>query len=404
MGQARVLPDGARLALVGATHRRPHRFQWDQSGPWRLFTPPSAHAESVTLSGVSTPAAPAPEVLWFDLKRSPEHSGLDPLRQLHFTVTDEHECTVDLTDELTAYPAHGGDQLISLPLARFPRRCRRPTLYVFYWENGLHRPAAYEIANPAFTDRHTWRGGPVPQAQSTPEFNCVLSHFATGVLSRRSTGFSERGTVETEADFQTLPGAGAAERWQAIGMRAADESGNVFPHDDGSILADFRPGKTRLHFQGELFGEEPVWKLAVEFARTPESRFPPEERCTLRVPVSRASGAAMPVEPQVVDGARVRFAGLSRDPAGLLARFRMDGTGIGRTLTLLGATDEHGRPISAVPDLHRWTRLYTDGTTEYRVRLRDVRAARALNLAFAVQKTRSVEFTAAPARPNDPVN
>jgi hypothetical protein len=207
----------------------------------------------------------------------------------------------------------------------------------------------------------------------------------------------------TRATFRVTRNGQPEEGWQPIGLTLADACGNrwtpeLFP-DSGTR------GEVTCVFRGELWPDEPAWKLRATLHRM--DHFTPEELWTVvgvEAPrpgtvvrskiTARRQGASLRLLGIVGQGALMSGGSLTTIPSVescATVQVREEGSVKGLRVNLFRATDERGRSVTR-------TFTFTDGKVHV-FGMNALPPVKRLNLTFSVHRTHTVEFVVKPAYP-----
>lgn len=420
--QARRLPDGSTVTLEGFTFGQPHRFR---TGGWKgqLFgslLPKPAEA-ATGLHALALPEVdPQVPVAWLSWKAAPKWSFLRDATH-HWAVFDADGCETQADGWVHSYQFLGGGadvQPLAVELRAYPRHGSPCGLRLYEDQvNAAARPVA-EFPLPPFEapvrfEQHVHLGLPQRQARSG-DLAFELRRFVTGcdLFSALTPALFDDATrrstyLELAATRQGRP----TEEWMPVSFRLEGSAGNRF--DAGAYANPRRRGNvTQLSLVQNLFAKEGDWRVRVEVARTPSAHFAPEELIVLRkVPVPTPAGKSrFSVEAEAPVGGTVngiplacrglRWSSMGPPYAEAVVDLRMERLS-GYRATLVKATDDSGRDVPLPEGESRINEFLQMSTpmVQFDLPLLIRKPMKTVDLTFAVQRTRFVEFQATPTRP-----
>ncbi len=394
--------DGSQARLEGITIGKAHAVV---PGPnWRkevcrLFPTVPAVRPRWTPTVINTPA----DTTLFWVLRQNQPGG--PHREERVTVADEHGCesqAVSQSLETAPEPFSSGRVLCAYEARAFPRRGDRLFLR-FYERSGggpWEKTGQLAAGNPNPGRYPAWTPHPLPQERESEGTSFTLTRLITDVKPGRTLQAASEGEEAfTLARFRITRNGRVQRHWQPVRVRVSDAAGNdwqCFCYDPDPV------GDEQEILLGEqLWSDESAWKLKVEFQRS--SAFLPEEMWTVRnVPVPAGPHRnTFPGESTVRFQRRIElrrvagaYANDPQDYTGLgfpepSVHVRMAGTGEGVRVLLWKVREQCG-------SLLKVGRTYADNQGRFSWAVPDARPGSRVNLTFAIQKTRSVEYLAAP--------
>jgi hypothetical protein len=406
------LPDGSLLTLEAVTYGSRHEVVL---GPWwvKVLRPVVPEGWRHDLyhrfhCRVQSLTAPTPETLVFWTVRRgvqpPVISRIPLYNSPRLVAFDEHGCEIEAAGYATRYfNGWGSSEAIEawvLPV--FPRRGKTVGLRAFMLSPEQKWVHAFEwtVRNPTPGPHPVWQPHPLPLTARTGDLKVTLTGLTGGVKLADRGGWPAGGRVLTRATFQVARGGRPANEWEPVGIQVSDASGNTWS-SLGFPPPESRASK-RIAIEGAPWRDEPAWKLRVEMARV--TSFTPEELLTFRnLPVPRLDKPAHPNRTLTYHGLRLRLQTISGPfPPRPPPRKALFNTSLqlyltppsdAVRLTLVRATDDRGRPLS----VSRFGRRGKDGRHSCGFDLPP--GAKSLNLTFALQKSRFVEFLAKPSHP-----
>ena len=284
----------------------------------------------------------------------------------------------------------------------FPRREREIVLSIYYRDatGAVFKRGTVTFENPVHLRYPVWRPEPLPSTKHAGDVEVTLEKIRTGLdghLDRSQTFTANRldGTNVTVCLLRLRPTANTNEIWRVDSVETSDPTGNRIANK--SLQQDNKAGY--VMFSPALWASEPAWRLSFELKRT--AGFKPDEQFILRTPelgneatmhrvgwttnlngVTTVLGYILKREPPASrDHSPTNFASE--------LRVRIDGLTNGLHLDLSAARTDDGSELSD----GSWSGSLTDRT----YLLRNLPPeANAVSFAFAVQRSRRVEFTVKP--------
>ena len=401
--QTITLADGTKLTLLGVEYGKHHKFPAvkTKSGVRRNYGggPSSFDTTNATL------------VVWIlqETKGNNQRYSWQPL------IYDRAETACVQSWPRNWNQAGVNRQVAAAQLDAFPRHDRKFFLRVQSWDNHGQRVSKeqFVISNPArVASSPKWTPESLPDTQSDGDLDVTLTKLVTGVQSpyNRGNGVprNDPSTKGVQLDFDVQQKGQSATNWSPVRVVTSDATGNSV---QGWINAFNMNGQESGYFYREgLWPDEPAWKLRLEFSRT--SGFGNDEIWAVNdVPVQPGTqqdagnlwgnfGRTKPAFAEAtVNGIHVKlFPAIQySDPnnggaqaVSFYLKTDPDPEAEGMRLTVLQADDDQGRDLQS--------RGSSWGGGNYQYEYVNTRSAKALNLTFAIHKSRFVEFTAKPAK------
>jgi hypothetical protein len=393
--QKQRLPNGTVLRLEAVTygsHDIPRRSWWRRLLEPRR--PPSGGPVLQTLPG-SPWHSPNGIVFWLSherpLGRQKAWAG-EPLSQWTETV-DERGARVGPLPHSGSGGYSDFSSMRFVWIDAFPRRGETVRLRFPDRETGLPL-AEFTTPNPTPGPHPVWAAEPFPVRGRNGPLEVEMLDLVTGLHDLTDSPVGPGRPGASRAAFRLRAGGEATTEWEPVEATLRDATGNVLPCVQTRAA---RSGDlSRFYFAGSLDPAE-VWKLDVGFARTARARFLPEETWILRgLAVPKPGERTERPAAATIQGVKLRFLALApADSVWYQPRVfvRVDSPMDGRFLTVL-ARDERGREFAGY-DPYYYSRQQTQGQlgTFY---LNLPPDSRRLDLTFAVQQSRRIEFTAQP--------
>lgn len=399
--QEQRLPDGSVIRLEAVSGGREHRYVG--GARWKRLVGPRLPARLPDRMGwrVHAYRSRQPDTLVFwTARRVPPATSAGHLRSAIF---DEHGCHME------AFTVHQGIDLLegsvieAYALPAYPLRGPVIGLRIGLPAGGagITPPAEFRLPNPTPRSYPRWKAEPLPIAHRDGDKAFALTELTAGL---DGPGPSLRpaapGAVTwSRASFRVAEAGRPSDGWTVAGLTLSDATGNMVEPDASSQYQ--HEGQAHFALQGGLCIEEPAWKMRVEFAR--QKGFQPGELWTVRdVPITRRGTPADPSARFTRHGVTLRLLGITAagaqpPPDGVIMG---DGTTVyvqapssieGLQFTLVRAADDQGRSVAG-------TRSIVSGSGVHGFGLQAARDARALDLTFALQRSRFAEFVARPTR------
>jgi hypothetical protein len=375
-GPARRLPDGTRVTLVGMTAGLPRTVRFGRPLQTWLHTwlPPALghHLGVTAIDFGGAPAWPDQQIAWLHI--TPAASQL-PVRA---ALVDEHGCEVGSSYDFPFRPDSGEGLIWRLNFPAHPRRGRSLRLRLVGVESG--GTVEFPLPEVEGGPYPQWTPQPLPLTRHDGDVAVTLTDFRTGIAVDPTRSYGE--TRVSRMLFRLKRKGRPSEGWLPDHVLVADATGNRWV--PGGRASTEPRGDLLWTMYTDFWPDEHAWKLKAEFVR--KHSFDPDELWTLRgVTPSRAVDVAGNGPTFAKEGGLVRFLGLRGSRVWVRYEKRVPGLRV----TLVRAVDERGRPV-------RRRVAFSDGNP-YVAELA-LGGARSLDLTFAVYRSRTVEFTAAPSR------
>lgn len=417
--QVRRLADGSTVTLERLTVNQPHQ---DYPGGWKeqFLAGLSPQLAKAVTGYQPDPLSVDPHVpvVWISWKGTPKMRSLwdFPYR---WTVFDADGCETQVELSRQVCTANVAMQQQALGLRTYPRHGSPCGLRLYKTPaNAAPRPVA-EFPLPAL-------GTPVPRNVLPPAPQTVardgevayeLRRFVSGCdqFSALSPPVFDDPTMRfTHVEIATTRKGRPTEEWMPVSFELRGDEGTVL--DGGTSYGPKPRGNvTQLSHYQSLVEKERHWRVRVEVARTPRAHFAPEELVVLRkvrVPTRAERPSATAAEPVPVtgnvQGVSVACFGIRWSTLGPpYAEAVVELQGVQRSglrATLVKATDDSGRDVlvpegkSRIDELLQAYALMVGHEFPLLIR----KPMKTVDLTFAVQRTRFVEFQATPTRPMGP--
>jgi hypothetical protein len=255
--------------------------------------------------------------------------------------------------------------------------------------------AAFAVPNPAPGPHPTWTPQPLPITRRNGDLAVTLTEVTTGVLG------SEGEMVSTRATFRLSQRGRPTDEWEPVESVITDATGNTYNGPRWSYSS--HEGQAIVQVAGGLPTSEAAWKLRFGFARTATARFAANEAVTVRHVATPRSKQFIPADrTAMLQGTTIQVLGIAgpglNDGSSWYGAYRRPTVRVqlsahaDHRLTLR-AVDDRGREVFASADdpqtSHRGS--------EYHFPLTLPQDTRSLDLTFAIDRIRYVEFLAKPA-------
>ena len=313
-----------------------------------------------------------------------------------------------------------------------PRRSRMLQCQFYpspYGQEAYSPFSAIRFPNPLYGQFPQWQAEPLPIVKHSGDLEVRLDaltsgHPDDGPWIVRSNGsravhyspIAGGKSIQSAIDFSVRSAKGTNEIWVANRLELSDATGNVL------VSSSFRPewlthrlwltqGSKGLQFagwigycetvEGTLWPDEAVWRLKVELKRT--NGFAPTELVTFKsVPILPLNTTNSIWITNTVGGLQVRLEEHRREgwwKLGDYPKFRLEAPD-GFIADVIQVTTDAGEELDGGGGFE-----YTNGTVAWplqpfiSVRIRPTNTVNTLNITWAVQKTRTVEFFVKPPQP-----
>jgi hypothetical protein len=311
---------------------------------------------------------------------------------------------------------NNGNEVVAVQFDAFPRR--QGKFYVRAQEQGNGgqelSDQKFVIRNPAHGSLTKWTPEPLPATKEDDDVAVTLTKLAAGMPSpftRNDIDADDAAAKSVQAIFHVERNGKPVTNWQPVSVETTDATGN---HVNGGIQQNnWQDNNDTVTYQYGLWPDEPAWKVKFEFSQ--QSDFADSELWTVRnIPlqpgrqqdfynVPRNAGASAVVAETDLNGVHLKvfpakhFTDMppNSQPQGGLTIQITPSLPDGMRMTLISLTDDQTN------DVGYWDQgtMRNNNLTSYRYALRDITGVTNLNLTIALHKSRFVEFTAKPAKP-----
>jgi hypothetical protein len=395
-GRRLKLADGRVVTLAGVTYGTEHRFVQDPPLA-RILAPilPPAWRTKLGLNAAFHKSDRPTLMVWVMWR-----GGDANQRELtDAAVFDDHgtECE-PIRSQATLYlydPPRGA--IRGWEFTHFPRRAGMIGLRL-YTRGAAYNPdrmAEFQFPNPAPRRYPGWTASPLPITVRAGEWEFSLVKFTTGepIPDRDKPS---RGWVApwTSAAFRVASNGQPSRAWTVASMELTDATGNTA--NSYRSAASNLDGQPVFGLSAALWPDEPAWRLKVEFSRIED--FAPDELVSLKGIAAPEPDTHSLIHTQaVVQGATLAGKLLAHLAAPVsIGNIRAGAELVvslvpveGLRLRLVRAADDRGRELRHLPG-------YADAAGPHNFWLELPSDARALDLTFAVTRSRFVEFVAKP--------
>ncbi len=311
---------------------------------------------------------------------------------------------------------NNGNEVVAVQFDAFPRR--QGKFYVRAQEQGNGgqelSDQKFVIRNPAHGSLTKWTPELLPATKEDDDVAVTLTKLAAGVPSpftRNDIDADDAAAKSVQAIFHVERNGKPVTNWQPVSVETTDATGN---HVNGAIQQNnWQDNNDTVTYQYGLWPDEPAWKIKFEFSQ--QSDFAGNELWTVKnIPlqpgrqqdfynVPRNAGASAVVAETDLNGVHLKvfpakqFTDMppNSQPQGGLTIQIAPSLPDGMRMTLLSLTDDQTN------DVGYWDQgtMRNNNLTSYRYALRDITGVTNLNLIIALHKSRFVEFTAKPVKP-----
>jgi hypothetical protein len=311
---------------------------------------------------------------------------------------------------------NNGNEVVAVQFDAFPRRQGKFYVRVQEQGNGGQEPSdqKFVIRNPAHSSLTKWTPDSLPATKEDDDVAVTLTKLAAGMPSpftRNDIDADDAAAKSVQAIFHVERNGKPVTNWQPASVETTDATGN---HVSGAIQQNnWQDNNDTVTYQYGLWPDEAAWKMKFEFSQ--QSDFAGNELWTVKnIPlqpgrqqdfynVPRNAGASAVVAETDLNGVHLKvfpakqFTDMppNSQPQGGLTIQITPSLPDGMRMTLISLTDDQTN------DVGYWDQgtMRNNNLTSYRYALRDVTGVTNLNLTIALHKSRFVEFTAKPAKP-----
>ncbi|MDB6021564.1 MAG: hypothetical protein JWQ04_1421 [Pedosphaera sp.] len=291
----------------------------------------------------------------------------------------------------------------------FPRRDRIITLNIFHhdFKGGTRLCASLPMANPEHKIYPKWQAEPLPVTKLVGDVEASLLGLETGHDNDRSHREGNAGVVYgtnrldgrnyTVANLKLRPLVNTNETWQATSVEVSDATGNS-AHNSGM---GWSGEASEFTFSPSLWPGETAWKLKLEIKRT--GGFRPEELFVFKsVPLGELKRTNVIAWTTNVGGITVTLQSIHRLPPqtnnwgsssqSSNVKFTHSALPAGTQLDLLRVVWSTGKTNHS----ESWSSSGNERDYHFREIPPDAQTA---DFTFAIQQSRTVEFTVKPELP-----
>jgi hypothetical protein len=296
----------------------------------------------------------------------------------------------------------------------FPRRGRTLTFSFYEQVKGKWQQAAdFTVPNPAMGSYPQWTAESLPAARTNEDLTVSLEAFQSGLSSSRPQEFRPAASNElgaTRAVLKITQTGRETNSWRPKTVEISDATGNQWIQWVQGVRLWHSETNDEMVFDDLLWPGENAWKVKVELSQVGD--FAPEEVCTFtNVPLPEA-GQVISLSDRLMIGKTElklgNISGISAEQPGNLKWGTVKGeinvsvgvapvTRKGDRLTMVSVTDDSGEYLKVHPDIGY------DGAPEQLFAFKPPKDAKAVNITFALHKSRYVEFLARPEFPTNAV-
>ncbi len=312
---------------------------------------------------------------------------------------------------------NNGNEVVAVQFDAFPRRQGKFVVRVQEQSNGGQEMSEqkFVVSNPAGGKSIAkWTAEPLPSTKEDDDVSVTLTKLATGAdtsYQRNQDNADDAANKGVQAVFHVERNGKPVRNWQPVSVETTDATGNRV--NGGISQNNWQDNNDTVIYQYGLWPDEPAWKLKFEFSQ--QSDFADNELWTVKnLPLQpgrqqdfynfqRIAGTNAAVAETDLNGMHLKifparqFTDMppNSQPQGGLTIQVTPALPNGMRMTLISLTDDQTN------DVGYWDQgmMQNNNVTSYRYALREVTGATNLNLAIALHKSRFVEFTAKPAKP-----
>jgi hypothetical protein len=411
-----TLPDGTSLRILAVTYGTNHVFGTKMA---RITGRLPLALQDILLEILGQRAAPAqtistptPELLlWLDHRTN--SAGATTPSGAYFTTF-----LGDGSNFISGPPAFLNSflqwsQVESLHFRAFPRRDRQITLNIFHRDSkgDVNLCNSLSFTNPFYQNYPQWQAEPLPATKRIGDLEATLLGFETGHDSSSTTSYRRDGSSvvthgtnrrdgqnNTVVNLKLNPLANTNEIWQVAGVEVSDATGNS-THNSG--MNSWGGNNANFAFTPGLWPTEAAWKVQLEIKRS--EGFRPEEIFMFKhVPLGALDRTNVIAWTTNVAGITVTLQSIYRcAPQTNNTWSSSQISDVHFTLSTLSA-GTHLDLLRMVCDtgMTNQSASWSSSGNERDYGFRDIPlAAQTADFTFAIQQSRTVEFTVKPQLP-----
>lgn len=406
--QSITLSDGSVLHFRGVTQGTNH-VQGNLAGRLACEMPKSIKdwlgRSFPNVFAVQQKSTPEPQTLvWFEVEAVPGPSTV----QRRAFLTGEGMPASGESEYVSIWAPPSGKQLTSVGFAIWPRRAKHLEFVLYEADPAYHfsEVGRFHITAPTTSATARWQPASLPVTSNAGDLAVTLMQFSTGVGhstyssvtsdGQRNVRFNSTDPGEEPAAFAvfrvTTPRTN--EVWDVAKVWLADAGGN---RKKATTWSGARDGI--LRFGPALWPDEPGWKLLLDFKRM--QNIPPDETLNLTNIAIPAVGTTNTYHlTNRINGIQTVFASFVHRPnvtnnswsSRDTSSFKLEHDTLGERIVVdLISISSPGLSTNMQASGSSWT------DTSYEASLLTIpEGVTNLNLTYAVQRTRRVEFVVAP--------
>lgn len=411
-----TLPDGTSVRILAVTYGTNHVY----GTRWARMTArlPVALQDILkeTLNQPTVPAqtiaTPTPELLlWLDHRTN--SAGAAAPGSAYFTTLLSDGSNFISGPDVSLNSFLPWSQVESLHFSVFPRRDPQITLNIFYHDSkgGVRLCNSLSFTNPLHQNYPQWQAEPLPVTNRAGDVEATLLGLETGHDANTSARPGRRGRLvvtygtarrdgqnHTAVDLKLRPLANTNEIWQVIGVEFSDATGNS-GHSTGMSWSG--GDNSAFSFQPGLWPTEAAWKVKLEIKRS--EGFQPEEMFVFKnVPLGELDRTNVIAWATNVAGIAVTLQNICRRaPITNNSWSSSQFSSVHLTLSPL-STSQQVDLLRVVYDTGKTnlTESWSSSSNERNYNFREIPlAAQTADFTFAIQQSRTVEFTVKPQLP-----
>ncbi len=391
--QTTVLKDGTKVTLAGVTFGQHHDFPGQS---------PEVGLRSLSFSTTN-------DIMCVWLRHEKGKGRWRPHFGLQVCDQAETACVSSDPGVLIQPSDEPNEELIGFKFPAYPRRDPKIKLIFREWNTNGQPPsssASFIISNPKRSTFAKWTTQSLPITQKAGDLDVSLTRFIYGVPFDR---FKKQ--AEKDPSYQGVLTAFHIEQngqyvtnWQPVSIETSDATGNHLL--SGAANNRREKWEAVMITGGKLWPDEPAWKLRVEFSRT--SEFDDADCWTVKgIPMEpgnhqdlRPYDETIPAFAETTNGGvHLKIYSVKRfehnhavgidDQLRIRAASPLDS----QRLTVMKISDDQNREIQfGGPMAGSWA------AGEYNYGLRELGAAKTINVTVALHRSRFAEFIAKPAK------
>ena len=313
---------------------------------------------------------------------------------------------------------NNGNEVVAVQLDAFPRRHGKFYVRVQEQGNGGQEMSEqkFVISNPARNSFAKWTADPLPSTKADDDVSVTLTKLVADAdtpYQRNQDNADDAANKGVQAVFHVERNGKPVSNWEPVSVETTDATGNRV--NGGINQNNWQDNNDTVVYQYGLWPDEPAWKVRAEFSQ--QSDFVANELWTVQnIPLqpgrqqdfwnfnNRRNGTNSVFAETDLNGFHLKILPATQFTDQNFGNGQMGGglhiqatpwLPAGMRMTLVKLTDDQGQDVQN----------YNSGSSgngnsiTYGYQLQNIAGVTNLNLTIALHKSRFVEFTAKPSKP-----